>query len=203
VRVRGGAGARRACTDWRGLQVWRKRQKCPRSRRRPASRFPFEHHKHARTHARTQHAYTRTCPHAHTHTEVCDSCTLQGDTSVVVPPASKAAKTSAAAGKAKSEPVRGERKRAVPVPVCECVSMCKMLASACVSVCACACACARVRVRVGVRARVRACACVRVCVYTCVHMYVYIYACVCMCVRACVCVCVCVCTHTHSAVIMN
>eukprot|EP00802_Teleaulax_amphioxeia_P030252 Tamp_32737.p1 GENE.Tamp_32737~~Tamp_32737.p1 ORF type:complete len:184 (+),score=64.89 Tamp_32737:29-553(+) len=35
---------------------------------------------------------------------------LKGDTSVVVPPASKAAKTSAAAGKAKSEPASGTKK---------------------------------------------------------------------------------------------
>jgi hypothetical protein len=36
---------------------------------------------------------------------VTNSWTWQGDTSVVVPPASKAAKTTVAPGKAKSEPV--------------------------------------------------------------------------------------------------
>lgn len=55
--------------------------------------------------ARHTRAHVRTRTRTRMDRPVTDSWTWQGDTSVVVPPAKKAAKTTVAPGKAKSEPV--------------------------------------------------------------------------------------------------
>lgn len=67
---------------------------------------------------RVTRARTYWAAHARAHGQACDcnSWTLQGDTSVVVPPASKAAKTTVAPGKAKSEPVC--------MSACACMHLC-------------------------------------------------------------------------------